>query len=733
MVTSRQGPEAAGARRPPSGGRLDARQKATGATLYTADIPFEDALHVALVRSPLPRARINGVGTASALGGRGVVGVFTAQDIPSALFGRRVRDMPMLARDQVRFVGEAVAAVVAETRRAAEEAAALVDVDYDELPPVLSVQAALQPWAPLVHDTPWDYPGAVVVPADGANRQSHLVEGDPQRVDDALAASVFSVERAYSIPAVHQGYLEPQAWLAAPDGRGGVRLWASNKAPYRLRDDLARPLGLDPESVRVEPVALGGDFGGKGSPGAAPLVVAVALALGRPVRLVLRSGEDIMATDARHSSAIRIRLGCDREGRLLAAGLEASVDGGAYAGCKPRADVNLHGLSEAFTSYRIPAVCAESTVVYTNTVPRGHMRSPGSPEANFAVESALDELALAAGMDPIGLRRRNLVSTGEANAHGQTWAEARGEATLDAALASPPSGAVPPGWRYGEGLAVYARATPSPAPTSVRLQRQPDETFVIDVPIPETGTGSHSVVRALVARGLGVDPASVSVRQASTAELGSDRGVGGSRVTVGVASAIQQLVAAWQASSGDGPVTVDSQPQRGGKVGSFCVQRARVAVDPVTCEFRLLELVSAVDVADVVNPAAHQMQIDGGATMGFGTACLEDLQQEDGQMWSGTLGEFRLPTAADLPPLTTVLVGGGQGQQPDNVKAIGELTNVPTAAAVANAIAAATGGRLRSLPLSAEKLYWATQCQDATDGGGRPPGATGIGGSAAVI
>lgn len=317
----------------------------------------------------------------------------------------------------------------------------------------------------------------------------------------------------------------------------------------------------------------------------------------------------------------------------------------------------------------------------------------------------MDELALAAGMSPVEIRRRNLVVTGEANAHGETWVEARGHATLDAAVDTEAATRAPDGWLYGEGLAVYARATPTPRPTSVRLEKRGDGKFVIDVPIPETGTGSHSVVRSLLAKGLGVDPAAVEVRQASTAELPRDGGVGGSRVTVGVAAAVEEVLRAWRESPGTGAVTIETHPKGSDKVASFCVQVARVAVDPETGQMKVLELLTAVDVAEVVNPAAHQMQIDGGTVMGLGTACLEDLQQEGGQIWAGTLGEYRLATAADTPKLTTVLVTGGRGQPPTNVKAIGELSNVPTAAAVANAVAAATGCRIRSLPITAEKLF----------------------------
>lgn len=689
-------------------GRLDARQKATGATRYVADIPVEGALHAAVVRSPLPRAAVTGIDVSAARGTAGVVAVYTAADLPRALVGRRVVDIPLLAVDQVRFVGEPVAAVVAETRQAAEQGAERVEVSYEELPAVLSATAALAPGAPLVHREAWAYEGAVVRPSDGANLQSRVRRGSLVEVEAALAGARFTVDRSYSTPAMHQGYLEPQAWAARVTTDGEVWLWATNKSPYRLRDQVARPLGLAPERVHVQPVPLGGDFGGKGAPGLAPLCVELARLVERPVRITLRSGEDITATDARHPSIVRVRLGCDPAGRLVAASLEALFDGGAYAGSKPVPDVNLHGVADAFSAYRVPAAYVESTIAYTNSIPKGHMRSPGAPQATFALESALDEMALAAGVDPVALRRTNLVRTGEANAHGHTWVEARGEATLDAALGASQAIATPDGWLAGEGVAVYARSTPPPARTSLRLEASGDGTFDVEVPVPETGTGSHTVVQALVAEGLGVPLPAVRVRQVETATLPADPGVGASRVTVGMAAAVAELVAAWQARpDGDMTVAVETGPAEVSEVGSYCTQVARVAVDPVTGELRVLELVSAVDVAEVVNPAAHQMQIEGAAMMGIGSACLEDLLQEEGQIWAGTLGDLKLPTAADAPRLATVLLRGGKGYPPTNLKAVGELANVPTGAAVANAVAAATGQRIRALPLSAERVYQA--------------------------
>ena len=710
---------AAAGPRADSGTRPDARDKATGITEYSADMPVPaGTLEAVLVRSPLPHAEITGIATAEVLAVPGVVAVVTAASLPDGLAGRRVRDMPLLARAVARFAGEPIAAVLARSREAATAAAALVDIDYRELPAITDPVAALGVGSPLVHEAPWGYPGAVITEADGPNLQSVVTGGEPEAVAQALAAATTVVSATYRTPAGHQGYLEPQAWVAFPPENGITRLWGTTKSPYRLRDQIAACLGLAPEAIRVDPAPLGGDFGGKGGVSDASLCVALARLSGRPVRLVLRSEEDLGGTDARHPAVIRVTVGCDAQGRLAGLDFDAVFDGGAYAAAKPTPPVNLHGAMDCALGYRLPSYALRSRIAYTNTVPKGHMRSPGAPQAVFAVESALDELAAAAGISPVELRRRNLLDAGEPDAYGHVWAEARGRETLAAATgrafrteedAQDPRSPSPEGrgLAHGTGVAVYARPTPSPAPTSLMLTPLPGGRLEVGVPVPETGTGSHAMIRRQLAAELRIDPSEVVVRQLPTTALPGDPGVGASRVTVGFSRAVARLAEEWRASAHDGPVMVALPAAAEPPALTYCAQVARVAVDLETGQVRILELVSAVDVAEIVNPRAHQMQIDGGAVMGVGFACLEDLLEDDGQVLASNLGDFRLPAAADVPVLRTVLVTGGRGVGPANVKAIGELTNVPVAAAIANAVADATGARVRELPITAERVYWA--------------------------
>src|SRR5579875_849715 len=350
--------------------RLDGLAKASGALAYAADVQLPGLLTAAVVRSPFPHARIVSIDTAAARAMPGVHAVLTGADVdPGALFGRKVRDVPVLAREETRFVGEAVAAVAAESRSAADAAAAAIRIEYEQLPAVFDAEEALRPGAPLVHAAPWRYPGAVVREDGPPNLQSRAFWQNGGDVEAALAAAAWRSDLTFETPFAHQGYIEPQACVASVEPGGRIRVWMANKSPYKLREQLAAGFGLDPERIEVEPLPVGGDFGGKGSPMDAPLCIALARQAGRPVQLVRRYAEDLMAANPRHASRIRVRVGCDAGGALVAMDVRCLFNGGAYAGFKPLANVNLHGAEDAGSPYRIPAIRIESLVAYTHTVP----------------------------------------------------------------------------------------------------------------------------------------------------------------------------------------------------------------------------------------------------------------------------------------------------------------------------------------------------------------------------
>lgn len=689
--------------------RIDAVAKATGAAKYTADIVLEGMAFAAVKRSDFPSAIIKSIDTSAAEKIEGVLGVYTAKDLPGGanLYGRRVFDVPILAAERVRRVGDPIAAVVATSREIAEAAAELVEVTYEELQAVTTASQALLPDAPAIHDKPWEYEGAVVSAESGRNVQSVDSHGSREAAEAALSKAVNVIDQTYATPGDHQGYIEPQACVADYHKDGSLNVWCTNKSPYRLRDVLSTVFGLDPSRVEIMPTVLGGDFGGKGSPGDGPLCTALSILTGRPIKMALRYTDDLLATDGRHASEIRVRLGTDEEGHLVGGIVEALLDGGAYAGFKPVVTVNLHGIIDAAIAYRVPAFFVESKIVYTNNQPKGHMRAPGSPQAAFAFESALDELGRNSGLGPIKIREINLLADGDENPYGTTWLENRGREVLSLATSQPKDLNVPDGWLYGEGIAIYARSMAAVPKTSLRLRKGEDGRVVAEVPIPENGAGGQTVVREMIRNGLNIDSDKIEVRQVSTSLLPTDAGVGGSRVSLGVTVAVANAIKAWKEMPPEQDmVEITTEAGSDGPSGAYSAQLARVAVDPATGQLRVLEIISAVDVAEIVNPKAHQMQIDGGTVMGFGFGVMEDLLEDGGQPWALTMGEFKIPNVADVPKLTTALLKGGKGVGPNNIKAVGELTNCPTGAAIANAVADATGVRIRRLPIKAEAIYW---------------------------
>jgi CO/xanthine dehydrogenase Mo-binding subunit len=733
------------------GSRVDGELKVSGQMLYSDDLALDGLLHVVVVRSPHSHARIVRVDTDAAKAVPGVRLVLTGADVAAIRFGRAVRDVPILAVEKVRFAGEMVAAVAADDRDAAEEAAALIAVEYDELPAAYDPVQALEAGAPAVHDTPWAYAGAARKENEPLNLMGRAMSAHGGDVEAALAASDRVFEHTFRTQSHHQGYIEPHSATvyAAPDG--SVQIWSCNKSPYRLREQLAAAFDIPIEQITAHSPAIGGDFGGKGSPMDMPLCYELSRRTGRPVRMTRRYAEELTASGPRHASVSRVRVGVSRDGVIQAFDMHTWFNGGAYAGFRP--NVNFSAL--AATSYRIPAIRIIADRVYTNQLPGGNARSPGAPQMCFAVEAMLDLVAREMGIEPLTFRRNNLMRPGDANPFGEEYIEIRAHDTLDAAEAAYtpafPHDA-PPTVRFGRGVAVYDRPTHPAAPTSIRLRLLPDGSVEAQIPQMETGTGSHTIIRRVVAEGIGLDRERITIRYVGTAGLPFDSGVGGSRVTVAASEAAHQaalefraLLAAQAAKTlgvdagqvtlrGDAWVdptsgstatlvalaaaaaqagsplesVVDtrqgSHDDHHGHPTSYCVQVAQVGVDVETGQIALYELLTVIDVAEILDPLTHQCQIDGGVGMGIGFALTEDLTIEEGRVTAAHMGEYKLPAMPDVGKSRTVLLTGGQGIGARNVKAIGELPNVPTAAAIANAVADAVGVRIDSLPVTAEKV-----------------------------
>ncbi|HLH24146.1 MAG TPA: xanthine dehydrogenase family protein molybdopterin-binding subunit [Chloroflexota bacterium] len=724
--------------------RLDGAAKVTGAAQYAADVLRPNALWAKAVRSLHPHARIVRLDAAPAMAVPGVRAVLTAADAPAVLIGRAMRDMPLLPHDEVRFTGEIVAVVAADDADAAEEGAARVRVEYEPLPAVFDPLEAMQPDAPLVHTAE-----AIRAAAHAEQRVPDLpnvlslevwTKGD---VEQGFAAADHVFEHTFRTQLQHHGYVEPHACLAEVDAAGVVHVWASNKVPRLLEGYVAHALGLPRERVVVHPIAVGGDFGGKGSYMAAPHCALLALRTGRPVRMVMTYAEELQAANPRHPAVVTLRTGVMADGTLVARAARVVYNSGAYGALKPIPFCNLPGAMEAAGEYRLPHVRIESYQVYTHQVPCGHMRAPGEPQVVFAAESQLDVIARALGMDPYALRLRNALREGDLSPLGEPFHHVHAVETLERAAAAADWDAPRRGPNRGRGMALAVKhANPGAYDAEVRCTSEGHVEVVCA--LVDTGTGLHTVLQQIVAEELRLPPAQVRITLVEPARAPADSGVSASRVTELMGTAVQaaaaalreRLVAAAAPLLDCAPATVqlaDGACRGGGRaatlaavaraagaealvgrghaearavghVPSFHVQVAEVEVDPETGAVRVERIVGAHDVGTVIHPLGHQGQIDGGTVQALGYALLEEVALDEGRVQTAHLGEYKLPTMGDVPPLTTELLQDPSGPGPYQGKGIGEGPNCPLAAAIANAVEDAVGVRIYDLPITAEKV-----------------------------
>ena len=691
--------------------QIQAELKVTGRARFGADEGFSDALWCAFVRSPVPHARILSIDTRRAQAVGGVRVVITGHDLPARRWGRRLQDVPVLAVDRVRFIGEKVVAIAADTRAAAEAAARLVQVDYDELPAVFDPEAALRGDV-LVHDPDAGYEDAPTSWGAQPNVQSWvtLSHGDVER---AMAEADRVLEHEFRVAAVHQGYVEPHAYLARVDAAGGVQIFAPNKMPKRSQELLAPLLDLPVEAVDFNPTFIGGDFGGKGSLMDAPAVIALAQRARRPVKYVATYAEDLAAANPRHSGVIRIKSGLKADGTIHARQALVVWDAGAYGGFKPSPTVSVGG-HQLVGSYQILNYRVDVACVYTNSVPRGHARAPGSPQCYFASESHMDLLAETIGMNPVAFRLHN----GHANDGQQREVVQR---ALTASDWDKPRRA----WR-GRGIALGNHGVGVGFAT-IRLVLDTDGSVSVETGLPDTGTGALTMLRQVVAERLRVDLGCVRVRTLSTLNSPADSGAGGSRVThvhgraaVGAAEALLAELARRSLEIGPVPEPIAAEFTYEAGRGSasatgYIAQVAEVSVDPETGQVSVDRLTTSHEVGTIINPRMHQGQIEGGIIQGLGFAAMEDLHLVDGRVTAAHLGEYKLPTCADVPPLVTELVDSRDGPGPFAAKAIGESSNILTAAAIANAVFDACGVRITDLPITAEKVFTALSDRSSTE------------------
>ncbi len=727
-------------------GRVEGEAKVTGQARFADDVVRPGQLWAKCLRSPHAHARIVHLDVGAARRVPGVGAVLTAADLPRRLVGIRLRDMPLLARDRVRYVGERVVAVAAVDPDVAEEALSLVQVEYEPLPAVFDVADALAPGAPVLHPDLASYAGREWDLGDHPNVHAYYVHerGDLAR---GLAEADLVLEHTFRTGLLHQGYLEPHAAVVALEGDGSAQVWMSNKMPFRSREDMADALDLPEESIVVNNVHIGGDFGGKGSPDDAMLTYHLARASGRPVAMVLTYTEELTAANPRHPTTVYLKTGVRRDGTIVAREGRAIFNRGAYAGRSASPRGILNGAFKLGGSYRVPNARIEGLAIYTNQVPCGSMRAPGQPQVIFAVEAHMDLVAAALGIDPLAFRLKNVLRDGDEPVVPARW-QGIGQARVVLERAAeaigwgePKPAPARPGGLVGRGLALSERGVGG-GESHVELTLDADGRVAVQTGAPDIGTGTYTLLQQLVAETIGVAPERITVGTAPTSRGLRDPGTGGSKGTHIVGQAgfeaaralrtqLADLAAARLGGApeavrfADGAAHLDGRSvalstlaaEAGGSLGakgiydgqapqvvSFVAQAAEVEVDAETGQVQVRRIASAHDVGTILNPLGHQGQVDGGVVMAVGSALIEGSDVEQGQVVAAHLGDYKLATMADIPELTTIHVEAPGGPAPYGGKSIGEEPFVPGAAAIANAVRDATGAPVHELPIRPEQV-----------------------------
>ncbi|MDR7521790.1 MAG: xanthine dehydrogenase family protein molybdopterin-binding subunit [Armatimonadota bacterium] len=741
--------------------RVEGREKVTGAARYTEDLRLPGMLHARLLLSPHPRARVVHLDRKAALAVAGVTAVVAAEDL--APLGGEAEDL--LAGALTRYTGEPVAVVLGETEAAAADGLEALrgGTRFEPLPAVLTIEEAVREGAPLVRDSADVEEGdtqahaTVAVEVKKEARPSNIADRVTFSRGDAAAAlqqAEVVIRRTYTTSRIHQGYIEPQATVAVPDpATGELVIYTSTQGSFYVRSEVARALGLSQQQVRVVPMTVGGGFGGKILV-FQPLAGALALLLRRPVRLVLTRHEDFMAAEPGPATQIEVELGATRGGDLTALRARMWFDSGA----SPGSPLSVAGLMLG-GYYRFPHLHIEAVEVLTNKPPAGAYRAPGVPQATFAIESAMDELAQRLGADPVAFRLRHASAPGDPMPHGRAWQKMSLREVLDA-LDRHPARRRPRG--PGEGIGIAIGGWPGGLESATACVRaNTDGTFQVIMGAVDI-TGTATTMALIAAEVLGVAPERIRVVTADTSQAPYAGMSGGSKITYTVGKAVRlaaedarRQILAIAASHlearlddleiSDGIVRVKGSPTSalplaeiaamsmkfGAKYppvfgqGSTAITRqspgfaghlVRVRVDRETGEVRILEYVVVQDVGFAINPAAVEGQMVGGAAQGVGWGLLEQMRyDESGNLLTGTFADYALPRAPQVPRVETIIVEVPSEEGPFGAKGVGEPPVIPAAAAIANAVADAIGARITALPITPGRIFLALQDQD-----GRP-------------
>jgi len=733
---------------------VDARDKVTGAARYPGDINLPNQLYMKILFAHRPHARILSIDTTAAEAAPGVVAVFTAKDVPVNEYGLIMPDQPVLCgpgsnkegADVVRFVGDQVALVLAETEAQATAALDLIQVEYEDLPVVTDPLEALKPDSPLVHPERGD---------DNLVLEYHIRKGD---IEDGFAQADAIVESTYRTPMQEHAYLQPEAGLGYVDEQGRVVVVVGGQWVHEDRAQIAHALGLPEEQVVVRYPAVGGAFGGRED-----MSVQIVLALAawrlhqrgiyRPVKIVWSREESIIGHHKRHPMVIHARWGATRGGKLVAAQITVTSDAGAYAYTSTKVLGNVTTM--CLGPYEWSNCWVDARTVYTNNIPSGACRGFGAPQGIFVSEMQMNKLAEALGMDPVELRARNVLREGSLLPTqapvppGVSMPEVLERCALEAGWQKGPSGWFREGGsgdaprrmpftsveigrrnvRRGLGIAIgyknvgFSFGFVDECWATVELHGHSEiERVVVRHAGAEVGQGAHTVMRQFAAEALGVEPARIELIVSDTAETDNSGSSSASRMTFMAGNAIrgaaERALQLWQDEERPAISTYRYVPRRTtpydpetGKADpnityGYVAQVAEVEVDMETGQVHVLRVISVDDVGKAVHPQQIEGQIEGAVVQAEGWTMTEDFRSEGGRPLTRQLSTYLIPTVLDIPEeIRPVILEIPDPQGPWGARGMGEMPFIPVAPAIAAAVHDATGIWFDELPLTPERVW----------------------------
>jgi CO/xanthine dehydrogenase Mo-binding subunit len=712
--------------------RVDARGKVTGATPYSGDLSMPGMLHMKMLFAERPHARVKSIKTGAAERAPGVVAVFTSKDVPVNEYGLQWQDQPVLCgpsptppqgvtTDIVRFEGDQVAAVVAETEAAAAEAVKLIEVEYEDLPLVSDAVEAMKPGAPQLH------------PERGDSNVCVHYKIRKGEWETALSKADVIVEGEYKTPYQEHAFLQPEAGLAYIDEEGRVTVAAGGQWTHTDVREIAHCLALPEEKVRVIYPAIGGAFGGREDMSVQIVIALAAWKLQRPVRIIWTRRESIIGHGKRHPTTIKAKWGATRDGKLVGAEIELIGDGGAYMYTSNK--VLGNSAITCTGPYFIPNLKADVFGVYTNNVPGAAFRGFGAPQALYMAELQMDKLAEKLGMDPLEFRLKNALRDGDTLGVGTPapgpvsivkvmeeaaakfgWEKYKKQKTKNENLVRGhgfAAGFKNVGFSFGYQENCWAK---------VEIHGNDKiEKVIVHHAGAEVGQGTHTVMAQMAAEAVGVSADMVQMRTSDTATTQNSGSVSASRMTFMAGNAIkgaaEAALAKWNAEERPAiaefkylaPKTTPFEKETGYAMPNFAyayaAQAVEVEVDTETGRVHVLRVVAADDVGQAINPMLVEGQIEGAVVQAQGYALLEDLKVKDGRILANQFSTYLIPTILDIPDIVeTVIVEVPDPNGPWGARGVGELPFLPTAAAIAAAVHDATGIWFDEFPLTAERV-----------------------------